>query len=202
MSGVSAKAGVMKALVRNRAVQISGGGLLAALVIVNTLGGGAIDELEFKGLTLGMPIEKAAAVLAEHGLPAQTKPDGSLYYEDFLGRKTVQLAQGLVAVWTLYADEQYNVDEIFLSPGAVNKLFNATDLTGEEFAQSFIGAYGVPKLEPLMQEAGFIEQAIGDKMYDFAWEYIDLEHGWRLLIAEDKQLKLKRTATTVEMKFD
>ena len=52
----------------------------------------------------------------------------------------------------------------------------------------------MPKLNPLMQDADFITQAIGGDFYNIAREYVDREHGWLLVVNEDKQLELKRIA--------
>ena len=52
---------------KQRRTAFSAGLALAGMVIVGC--GGAPSELEFKGLRLGMPVEKAARVLLDHGLP-------------------------------------------------------------------------------------------------------------------------------------
>lgn len=54
---------------------------------------------------------------------------------------------GIIEVWTIYADESGGVDEIYLHGDGVNALFNAGDLSAEEFARAFVDACGIPEME-------------------------------------------------------
>jgi len=66
--------------------------------------------------------------------------------------------------------------------GWVDQLFNATNMTLQEFAQTFIDTYGIPKLDPTEDGQGLT--------------YRDSEQGWQLMIGKDKTLILKIVETS------
>ena len=105
--------------------------------------------------------------------------------------------------WTLFVDGNGNVAAIALSPGAVDALFNAGDMGAEEFAQSFMDAYGVPEMEPEVYEFDPIRaQITGRYNRSTGWTHTDRENGWDLNILDTKGLTLKRIATSQETAFD
>ncbi len=196
-----------KALPQNRATRSLGLGMAVALAVaICGCGGGAPSEPEFKGLRLGMPIEEAAAVMAKHGMAADTDKDGGVRYATLSRAKRKMASRmgagGIIEVWKIYADESGGVDEIYLHGDGVNALFNAGDMSAEEFAQSFVDAYGIPEMEIYAHDVDPALIGLVGAAFTTGWAYADRENGWAVTISEDKQLTMKKVAAAAETKFD
>ncbi len=169
-------------------------------------GGGAPKVLKFKGLHLGMPIEEAAAAMATHGMAADTDEDGGVRYTTLSGmnRKMTSMmgTGGVIRVWKIYADTSGGVDEIDLHRDGVDVLFNARDMSAEEFAQSFIDAYGIPEMKRYARDVDPALIEFVGTAFTTGWAYVDRKNDWSVTITEDKQLTVKKITAAAQTKFD
>lgn len=95
-----------------------------------------------------------------------TGPFGDFYVAGF----NFDANQHLFSIWI-------RGNRIGAGTGLMDDLFNATNLSLAEFAQAFIDAYGIPKLDTA---------ADGESL-----QFTDRDNGWQLTIAPDKELHLE-----------
>jgi len=192
----------------------------------------AKETLKIKGFYIGMSLDKAVKLLNEkykdialnshvlfgvdvgdnETLPAE-KPvriEGGTYYFDHdisyknsVSLENFELVDPFSTVMNpvkffIKADESGKVILIFFSPWVVNKLFNVKDMDGESFAQTFINNYSIPQLKPEIIES--IEGGDG-YLLGQVWTYTS-DKGFKVTIAEDKTLLIKKVASAKERKFN
>ncbi|MFP4501548.1 MAG: hypothetical protein ACLFTT_11160 [Candidatus Hydrogenedentota bacterium] len=125
---------------------------------------------------------------------------------DILGKETYggkMLKRTGPGSWTMYTDGEGQVAAIFLYPNAVEALFNAADMSAEEFAQSFIDAYGIPEMQPEVDAFDTIRAQITGRLDRTGdWAYVDRAHGWALTIRDNKEIRLERITKADDVSFD
>lgn len=122
--------------------------------------------------------------------------------------------------WAIAPDETGNVAAVRLQPEAVDALFNAGDMTGEEFAQAFADAYGIPELtasgvgaDALYEGGNTTVQSFAQAFADAygpglntrgaqALRYLDREAGALLTIYPGKLLTLQAVTPAEAANFD
>jgi len=183
----------------------------------------ADGQLIFKGLYLGMPVEEAAIVMLNNGLPpgggsdspyekggpwdgntplqlSEKGEDGS----SFLRRSGCAIAPdvSMYSWWIMKIDANGTVIEFTLMADAVNVLFNTGDMSADDFAQMFIDAYGIPELAATAKQTNEMEQYFSDKFVKLGWEYIDRDYGWGVTISDTKILKVFQITRANETQFN
>ncbi len=155
-------------------------------------------RLSIKGLSLGMPIEKAAKVLKDAlakyvmpfpygGSPEFTDPerDDKGFLVRIGHRKKDSPFPMFFPFATITADSSKNVTQIDLSASVVDELFGTSEMGGEEFARNFLKAYKLTSLRPLEDGSG--------------WYHVTPD-GTRIIITEEKQLRLEKVHSSAEQK--
>ncbi len=104
--------------------------------------------------------------------------------------------------WAFSCDDARRVTQIRLETSAVNKLFNAGDMTGEEFAQVFVDAYGIVEMAFYANDVDPIVAQFTRSFFTTGWAYVDRENGWAVTISENKQLTVKKVTAAADTKFD
>lgn len=121
--------------------------------------------------------------------------------------------------WAIAPDEAGNVAAVRLQPKAVDALFNAGDMSGEEFAQAFIDAYGIHELtasdvggDALFNGSHTTAQGFAQAFADTygpglntrarAWRYLDRDAGALLSIYPGKLLTLTAVTPAEAQTFD
>lgn len=140
---------------------------------------------KIKGLYLGMNIEYARKQMAE-----------------LLRKKVPKVGEGWVeenrCAWGFWedsycisaekSDKKVRQIDLWNTWGIVDKLFNAEGLSGKEFAQAFMNAYGIPSMEPCLSLPA-------------SWRFTS-PHGYEIIIFTNKSLSIKSIPKKSELKFD
>jgi uncharacterized protein YecT (DUF1311 family) len=162
-----------------------------------------------KGLYVGMPLREAGQVMHGHELVQRdyVNPDGSLNWDrliskDYQGDSMIEMAEGMLMVWRITADANERVTKVhFIGPVSA-RLFNARDMTGEEFAQAFVEGYRIDRMEVIIAPTDITTQILTDATQQLGWQKTDREHGWRITLHDDKTLIYEAIATAAETAFD
>lgn len=104
--------------------------------------------------------------------------------------------------WAITPDTEGRVEILFVAPSGVDALFNAGDMSGEEFAQSFADAYGIPEMEVYTEDIDPALVHLAGRFFTTGWAYLDREHGWAVTIGENKTLTVSRVTAGDERSFD
>lgn len=94
-------------------------------------------------------------------------------------------------------DCQFNFDSenclinFYFKGKIVNNLFNVSDMTIDNFAQTFISKYNIPKLDVVSN----------DEQTDSWYEYTSKD-GWKLIIRQDKTIIFQAVPKEKERNFD
>lgn len=158
-------------------------------------------KLLFKGLWPGMPVQQAAARLKELGIPAgksvsigRTRRDGQdVDIMEFRETTAIDGSGFIERVederWTIWYDQQTGtVTRFMFRWSSVAPLFNCGDMEVRQFAQTFMDAYGLPSLEPVLT-------------HNWGFEYAD-PAGWKVRIEEDRTLLVDAVAAASQRTFD
>jgi len=168
-------------------------------------------DISIKGLYIGMKIDdaqsKLSALFKEKWIitAVEKQRDEGLH---FAARKDRDFGP-TVNVW---ADAKTRkVEQIRMDSGAVDLLFNVSDMDGKEFAQEVVSHYNIPEMK-----FEIIELNPGDRMAaellfganlvnrigpTMQWQYKD-PRGLVVAIEKDKTLVMKRIASAKDRKFD
>jgi hypothetical protein len=192
---------------RNKKYGLKVAAALACGVVAASVAGcgGAPSQLEVKGLSLGMPVQDAAEVMLDHGLPPGGEadwpgfPDGRPYSDGgpWTGKEPLELREETGGVvfrfqgrrllkrtdvgdWLFAVDDEDRVIGVVLGRETVDEIFGAGSLEAEAFAQEFIDAYSIPEMD-----------FDGSK-----WVYTDTENGWTVSITVQKVLSLETADKT------
>ena len=170
-----------------------------------------------KGFWIGMNIKDAAKLVNEkytEELEGRYRVGGmALVPEDILERDPEEILLGAALGATAdggdpilcRADDTGRVNYLAFSYSATNRMFKASDMSPEQFAEAFVEAYKLSRMEPFLREQG-------DRLIN-GWEYIDEKNGVQILIIKAhgenplnipnrKQLVIKHFATVKERGFD
>lgn len=112
---------------------------------------------------------------------------------------------GMVSV---YANSKTReVIEVYMNGKAVNYLFNVYDMNAPEFVQGVVDNYKIPSMTLGVKEPNPIVEMFFDDVPFFDttptqyWQYKEAS-GTHLIITEDKDLTMKKIASSTERKFD
>jgi hypothetical protein len=135
-------------------------------------------KIVVKGLYVGMSVQELAqAVSTKFGAGWECKPNiFNTYYIREIGRTwSGSQFDNYVYLWH---DDSGTVMKITFGKICSPRIFNAADLSAEDFAQTFITAYDIPKLRPNGEW----------------WEYTTPDNV-RIRISGDKAVEIQKAAT-------
>jgi len=87
-------------------------------------------------------------------------------------------------------DETDKLVSIYFPKWLINDLFNVKDLSAEEFAKTFMNSYKIKEMKTMATEDG-----------TNYWEYTNSQKGYKVMISEDKELKIIAIPKPSERKF-
>lgn len=146
------------------------------------------SDIKVKGMYIGMPIEQSLVCLKEaiKGTSAESWTEHLKIEKQDNGTSKILLINGFgMPLVIVTSDAQGKVDLYALEYVAVNAMFNATDLSLNEFAQLFIDAYGIPELKPDENHENLVYTS---------------PNGVKVAITKDKGVVVQKTQTQTERK--
>ncbi len=177
--------------------------LVLLMIIGNCGGDGDVGEtgsgisgdhgITIKGLYIGMSLEDAESTLTKlfQGTSWTVRPPEELNNGN---TKLAAVADEEFDLWNrvvIFVDSQKGVvKELYMDEGAINFLFNVSDMDGAEFAAAIVENYDVPLMQPEFSDDG-----------NLYWEYKD-PRGVLLKIKDNKTLTMEKIASAAERKFD
>lgn len=146
--------------------------------------GGSKSDIKVKGFYIGMPIQEAQAKLKEVVVPYWPVIGGE-GPEKFLVIETESDGTKKIAslVFNVTADAEGKVTSFVFSSALNKDIFNARDMTPEQFCEQFVKAYGIPNMEPV----------------DGGWIY-NSDNGVLVIVRTDKSIMLKAVPSASERK--
>lgn len=108
-----------------------------------------------------------------------------------------ELNLDLAGLLSISADSEQSVTSINLEPELVAAWFNASDMSGEDFARTFLDSYHVPDLTPdIKVYDGFLGVQSTTN-----WSHTS-PFGYKLTISDTKSIHVERIAKASQRKFD
>ena len=169
-----------------RKVKFTGTAVVVFLAIICTgvivsAGEEGPEQLKFKGIYLGMPIDEAREICRKH-------MDQYMSMEKISPDKDFIFQMG-ATIGIIVADEKGKLQALVLGRPMVDKMFNAAGMPVRDFALQFIKAYDIPSMEPFQEE--------GDR----GWRFVSPK-GYQVQLFLNGQLSLEKIAKRDSLKFD
>ncbi|MBI1320208.1 MAG: hypothetical protein GC168_14870 [Candidatus Hydrogenedens sp.] len=173
-----------------------------------------------RGLYLGMPVEAAARVMLDHGLPPGGAPDkpyesGGAWdgiaplqytqegnYAPILRRTGTRFNRevAMYSSWWLELAPSGSVHAIVFLNDTVEPLFNVGDLAAPELAAALAAHFGI-EMRPYW---GGIQELLSPRSgawFKSGWACVDRTRGWILAVSDEKHVTLQSIATAADVTF-
>jgi len=144
-----------------------------------------------KGFRLGMAKDDVVTTIEKHDLVISRNVTGisSKSYSGFPITSIVTAKGQNGGTLIAYFGEDHSLLGLEMTGKMVDELFNVGDMTPDAFAQTFIDAYRIPAMEPL----------VGNRR---GWRFVDESTGTEVVIYNGKNLCLVKVPTSKQRQFD
>jgi len=174
-----------------------------ALTAFTALGQKSFPSPIIKGVSLGMPLEKACKAFEKSTGQVREKKHGNLtwgaFYPDLFSSENTKsfcmfYSSGRFYAGYISAGEDGMVHTLYISAFSANEIFNTPDLSGFDFQKMFIKAYKLP----MMRSTTFSRH----RGYAASGRWWRDKSGWAFFIGDDKSIFFFKTKPIGARKFN